>query len=460
MEQLYSLYLLLFLVGGGAAIYLVIRNLRAENAALTRRAVDAEAQLQDIERVLTQPERDKLNRERAARERELNRRRPMPNPPGFTPTLQRLRQSERDPYAFAVGWDVLRGTPDVVSLTLTDDSDYRAGNIAVTGESGHGKGTLEQGILLQLAHNTTTSQLQFQIIDPKSSDAALWRGKAYMWRDPVVGEDYTAIKTTMDALRAERQKRDKLRTEQNVREWGELPPELRPPRLLVWITELGTVAKAIEKFDDWLDDELAKCRASGITYMIDLQNQSGKEMSWRTHIGTFIAGFQASAHHIRPNIGMGADEIVELGGVLPTELARGQFTVRNKRDVGTVAAPHLTTADIRAALALLPGTSVVSPLRAGSQQAGQTNIAPLRPVADDLPITSELWAQIVTAAREVETRRNPSRADVYRIVFAAGDPKASPTGDNYKRVKRVCDAEGLLTPRMAGVVSVEMVDTS
>lgn len=148
-----------------------------------------------------------------------------------------------------------------------------------------------------------------------------------------------------------------------------MPPEARPPRLLVWITELSTVAKAVERFNDWLDDELAKCWASGITYLIDLQNQSGKEMSWRTHIGTFIAGFQASAYHIRPNIGLSAEEIIELGGIIvPTELKRGTFTIRNKRDIGTVAAPLLTTADIEAALALLP-TEPAAPL-APSNGAG------------------------------------------------------------------------------------------
>ncbi|KAB8140762.1 hypothetical protein F8S13_22430 [Chloroflexia bacterium SDU3-3] len=458
MESLYGLYILLFLITGGAAIYLIIHNLRRENAALRLSLAASEQQLQDIINILSQPERERVDRE-------LRRRTPHQSPPGLQATLARLaQQAEGDPYEFGIGWNMFQGTPDLVSMSLSDTSIYRTGHIAITGESGHGKGTLEQAILLQLARNTTTGQLRIQIIDPKSSDGALWIGKEHLWRAPVIGEDTDQIKATMAALREERQKRDKLRTTHRVREWYELPAEVQPPRLVVWITELETISSSLREFDSWLGDELAKARASGITYLIDLQNQSGNEMRWRKHIGTFIAGFQSSTHHIQPNIGLPPSEIIQLGAFLPTDLKRGQFVVRNKRDVTLACAPTVTTADIQQALALLPDQPEPEPAATATPIARDRRESEFMSsgsaVIDDLPITPELWAKIAAAAREVEaTRPSPSRADVYRLVFAGGDPKATPTGDNYKRIKRVCDAERLLMPRIAPPMLSGVVDT-
>lgn len=452
MEAVYGASALLFLLAVIAYIWLTIRGLQAANVALRDRAVAAEQELAAVLETLSAPERQRVERER-------NRSRPMPHPPsGLMPTLTRLRhipEHAGDPYAFAVGWEVTRGNPDIVSLSLASDSPYRSGNIAITGEPGHGKGTLGQSILLQLAHNTTTSQLRLQILDPKVSDGALWRGKAHLWRAPVLGEDKAEIRGLLDALRAERIRRDQLRADHRVREWEELPVEVRPPRLLVWITELSTIAKAIEHCDDWLEDELAKCRAAGITYLIDLQNQSGKEMAWRSQIGTFIAGFQSSNHHIRPNIGLSAEEIRDLGGMLPTELHRGQFTVRNKREVLTVAAPHYRMVDLEVALAALPDAP-------SAPVPAPTATPTLRPIpVDDISIAPELWARIADAAREIErTSPTPSRADVYRRVFTPDNPKSKPSGDNYTRVRMVCDAEGLLMPRAATPAPLEMVDTA
>ncbi len=455
METVYGLGVLLFFIGVAAYVWLTIAGLRTANENLRRRAAAAEQELAEIVSALSEPERKQVERER-------NRSRPMPNPPrGLWPTLERLRQLAEyrgDPYGFAVGWEVTRSNPDIVGLSLANDSEYRSGNIAITGEPGHGKGTLGQIILLQLTHNTTTSQARIQIIDPKVSDGALWTGKAHLWRDVVLGDDLGSIRAIMDALREERGRRDRLRAQYRVREWEELPLEVRPPRLIVWITELSTVTKAIEKCDDWLEDELSKCRASGIVYILDLQNQSGKETAWRSQIGTFIAGFQSSAHHIRPNVGLSADEIAELGGVLPTELRKGQFTVRNKRDVLTVAAPYLSTQDIEAALQPLPKSpggpvAVIVPASVAAERRST-------PV-EELPITAELWTKIAAVARDLELNTpRANRAEVYRIVFANGDPNAKPRGENYTRVKMVCDAEGLIMPRTAPAAAPEMVDTA
>lgn len=450
METLYGLTVLLFLIGTVIYVRLRIRGLEVQNAALIQRAIGAEQDLQRVVQALSTPERERVIRE-------LTRSRPMPNPPGgLAPTLQRLRQHTTDPYAFALGWEITQGNPDVGFLSLANDSPFRSGNIAITGEPGHGKGNAGLAYLLALANSTTTSQLRIQILDPKVSDGSLWTGRAHLWREPVLGDDVASIQAMMRALREERQQRDQLRAKHKVREWEELPLEVRPPLLVVWITELATIAKAVERCDDWLERELSQCRSSGIRYILDLQNQSGKEMAWRSQIGTFIAGFQSSSHHIRPNIGMSSEEIVQLGGMLPTELKVGQFTVRNKRDVLTVTVPYLSTEDLRAALAALPAAEVPVAPTVEASSATPAGVAEVReaPPVDDLPISPELWTRIASVARDLQLKdSNATRADVYRIVFADGDPKAKPSGDNYKRIRRVCDTEGLLLPKTASSLS-------
>ncbi|HEU4324474.1 MAG TPA: FtsK/SpoIIIE domain-containing protein [Roseiflexaceae bacterium] len=458
-ETLYGVVVLLFLAGTCVTVWLRLRSLEAANRALVQRAERAERELHQVLQTLSAPERQRLAHER-------NRSRPMPHPPsGLESTANRLRQHTPDPLAFALGWEVTRETPDVAFLSMTNSSEFHAGNIAITGEPGHGKGSLAMLILLQLARATTTSQLRIQIIDPKVSDGALWESRAHLWRAPVLGDDLVAIQTMLDALREERQRRDQLRAKHKVREWEELPPEVRPPFLVVWITELAKVARAVDRADEWLEGELSQCRAAGIRYLIDLQNQSGKEMAWRSQIGTFVAGFQSSAHHIRPNIGLTAEEITELGGVLPTSLKLGQFTVRNKRDVVSVTVPHLTTEAIRTALAALPEAPLVSTTPvAAVVEVEERRSAP----ADELPIAPELWTRIAAVARDLQLKdpANATRAEVYRLVFAGGDPKARPSGDNYKRVRRVCDAEGLLLPKAPmstsnpAVALSEMVNTA
>ncbi|MEI7646656.1 MAG: hypothetical protein WCJ55_20475, partial [Chloroflexales bacterium] len=138
------------------------------------------------------------------------------------------------------------------------------------------------------------------------------------------------------------------------------------------------------------------------------QNTSGKVTEWRTHIGTYIAGFQASQDWVRPNIGMGVDELRELGGVPMNKFpGPGYFTVRSGVDVATVRAPWVDIAARQAALALLPDTALPLSIDAGPEDAPGGKRKP------ELAITPEEEARILAAAA-----LHSKRTDVCAAAFA------------------------------------------
>ena len=367
-------------------------------------------------------------------------------PPGIQPALQKLAAQAgdlaRDPYLFPVGWEITRGNPGVVALSLDNASEYRSGHIAITGESGYGKGHLAFLICAALTMRTTTAQMQIFAIDPKR-DFALWKGKAHLWREPVLGRDPTAIKAAMAAIRAEREARERLREEHRVLEFEELPETARPPVLLIYISELDVLQLGADDLDGWLAAELSTSRASGIRFLIDAQNNSSRETRWRTHIGTFIAGFQSSQDWVRPNIGLSVNEIRERGAIPQNDLpGRGYFTVRNGRDVITVRAPHMPTSLRYEVLNKLPDNPQPVSVVASNPVPTTTATIPTAtiptPARPDnrrrISVTPDERTAILAAAKRFRLRR-----DVCAAVF-----EGATGGPAYQKVKMVLDEEGLL----------------
>lgn len=375
------------------------------------------------------------------------RSRPMPNPPaGVLPTIQKLHAQggtaiAGDPYAFACGWEITRDNPGVVYLSLANNHAFSSGHIAITGESGYGKGHLAFLIVSQLCLRATTGQLQILAIDPKR-DFALWKGLSHNWREPVVGRSPEAIGAAMQLLRAERERRELLRERHRVLEFEEIPMVDRPPMLLVYIGELDVLKLGTGDLDEWLSVEMSAARSSGIRYLIDDQNSSGREARWRKHIGTYLAGFQSSQDWVKPNIGMTPSEIRELGAIPQHELAgRGYFTVRNGRDVISVRAPLVDTSARYTVLEQLPKAekprSVLDDIPRGQDSATPGAGGDSR---KKIVVTADERTRILAAAEQ-----HSSRMDVCAAVFSGATGSLA-----YQKTKLVLDEAGLLMPR--GVV--------
>jgi hypothetical protein len=445
LDNLTGFYILIGIFGGALVIFLTINDqkrriaeLDAEANALAAERDAARAQTQEILESF-----DAVTRKKVINH--INRSIPHPNPPpGLKPLLEKLYTQwpddiATDTYFFGCGWEIMRGNPGVVVLTLSNAHAAYSGHMLITGETNYGKGHLAFLLLAQLCYRTTTDQLKIFCIDPKQ-DSFLWEGKAHNWREPVLGRDRAQITAAMAMLRAERERRDALRARYRVLEWQELPEQARPPMMLVYISELDGLKLGCDDLDEWMTTELGMARASGIRYLIDVQNASTRETSWRTHIGTFFAGFQSSRDSVRPNCGMTVEELRERGAIPPNELdGPGYFTIRSGKGAFTVRAPKMDLAERNAVLARLPEGAAPSvldalPARTGETGGGVALFAVERQVPKRIVVTDEERAAILAAAQRLDSRRK-----ICLELFG------STGGTGYEKVRLVCDEAGLLS---------------
>ena len=445
LEGLQGVYFLLGFIATVVMIVLTIKDQKRRIAELDTEANTLAAE-RDAARRQTQEilaSLDAVTRKKVLNH--LDRSIPHPNPPpGLKPLIEKLATQwpddvAADPYFFSCGWEMTRGNPGVVVLSLVNTSPYYAGHMLITGETNYGKGHLAFLLLAQLCYRTTTDQLKIFCVDPKQ-DSFLWEGKVHNWRAPVLGRDRAQITAAMIALRAERERRDALRARHRVLEWQELPDQARPPLLLVYISELDGLKLGCDDLDEWMTTELGMARASGIRYLIDVQNVSNRETSWRTHIGTFLAGFQSSRDSVRPNCGMTIEELRERGAIPPNELdGPGYFTVRGGKEAITVRAPKMALAERNAVLARLPDGVTPSVLDAPPARTGEVggvgeSFAGERQIQKRISVTDEERGAICAAAQRLDSRRK-----VCLELFG------STGGVAYEKVRLVCDEAGLLT---------------
>ncbi len=109
-----------------------------------------------------------------------------------------------------------------------------------------------------------------------------------------LGADLGVDEAALRAVTEERERRARLREAYGVVQHEDLPEGVRPPILVVYVGELNTLRLDVPEVEKWLTSEMSTVLADGIRFLIDDQNTSGKVTEWRTHIGTYIAGFQAS----------------------------------------------------------------------------------------------------------------------------------------------------------------------
>jgi len=351
---------LIYLVGILVMVGLVVPlhewlRLRRQLQQAETRAEVAERQLQQLLEALDE-------QQRAALQGYLDHAQPMPAPPaGLAPTLRAVQERHPDDgYAVPLGWVVVNGVPDLATVSLHGDSPYKAGHILLTGETDWGKDAWAVLLALTVCHRTTPTQFRLFWIDGKGADAALWDGRAHNWRPPITrAQD---IRGAVKAVETEREQRAHLLQQHRVTKWEELPAETRPPLLWVYVSELKLLRKTLGKdLEHWLEAELASARACGIRYCIATQTATNMKTEWRSQVGLFVAGGQASRDGDKPNIGLGTDEIRQRGGLPPSVLdTPGTFTIRNRRRVITVRTAYLTLAERKAALAALPAAPGVA----------------------------------------------------------------------------------------------------
>lgn len=262
------------------------------------------------------------------------------------------RANPKGQYAIPLGWMADATKPSLVHAALVGDVNH----LLVTGMSDVGKDNLVLTMFFSLTHRYAPTRLQLAILDGKAGLSWNgWHTKAHTW---LFARHQQDIKTAMDALSAERARREEVLWKAKAEKWEEYTGD-DLPLLVVYVAELLRLQDATSKGDlaQWLNSELSSARSAGIRYIICTQNATQFDMRWRSNISLYAAGYQTSRHGDEPNTSFTAKELRELGmlpndtviAVPPSELpvppaGAGVFTCIQGRSAYTVRAPYLDKA--------------------------------------------------------------------------------------------------------------------
>jgi hypothetical protein len=345
-------------------------------------------------------------------------------------------------------------------------------------------------LFYQLAATCTPDQLCVVWIDPKR-DGSLLSGCAHLWTAPAL--EPNDISDALHLPRLERERRSRLREQQQVLRWEEMSASIRPPLLFVYIGELDLVTQALatargisvdkaeDEVDAFLTAELVSARADGIRYVVDVQDAANRRMRWRKQISYFCAGYTSTFRGVEPSLNATPEEVRADGAQLPTSFnAPGYFTVRVRSDYATVRTPLITLDERKRAIASLPHVSHhltagdrLAKLREALGMVGEAAAFAHSHAADaDLGAALQALPSPVEAVEAAAQVKHPTRAAVEvadaeraQIVAAiacgltsrrqvARHMFGSPGGKGYSKVKQVCDELGLLI----GAVELEMLE--
>lgn len=367
-------------------------------------------------------------------------------PPSFSALMQELsREYPNGRYRYPLGWLVAGGRQSLACGMLVQDTNH----ILISGQSDSGKDNTALTILFALALAHPPRELQVCVIDGKGLDFAGWSDRQHCWRLALRPAE---IAPTMHALTAERERRATLLRAAGVTKWenyrgGDLP------LLVVFVSELSLLqdATSARELDSWLNSELAAARAFGVRYIVATQTATNFSTRWRSQVGVYLAGFQPRDDQDEPNTSMTGRAIRELRAVPPSALpapphGAGVFTLVFGRTATNVRSTYLGEDERAHLLALLPRKTETAETKSGVsghsnaleafQMSGATGLSGDhgKPETIDMSDISEDERIAILVAAQTET----SRRAVCQKVFG------SPHGRAYQKVKRVCDAAGLL----------------
>ncbi len=293
------------------------------------------------------------------------------NPPAdLRLAIAALQQRRSGPeLAFPLGWRMVNATNyECVTAGLVGDVNHAL----LTGFTDCGKDSWAASMLLSLALLNAPDKLQVAIIDGKGGLSWIgWENKAHVW---LMAEDGTEILPAMDALKAERERRQKLLKLARCEKWEEYERG-DMPLLVVFVSELMLLQDATSKtgLADWLNTELTSARAAGIRYIISSQTVTRMDTRWRSQIGLYIAGYQPRDDADEPNTSFSTKDLLRLGtnadstiiGMPPSALAvppagQGVFTCVQGRAVITVRSTYVNKAQRLWLLDQLPNKALQS----------------------------------------------------------------------------------------------------
>lgn len=368
-------------------------------------------------------------------------------------------KGESDPYSFPIGWRLTtEGKPSLVHAALVNDVNH----ILLTGFTDCGKDSWAASMLLSLGLLNTPQQMQFAILDGKGGLSWIgWAKKQHVW---LLAETDSDIEPAMAALKAERERRQRLLKKAECEKWDEYE-QGDMPLLVVFVSELMLLQDATSKTElaDWLNTELTSARAAGIRYIVSAQTVTRMDTRWRSQIGLYIAGYQPRDDADEPNTSFSTKDILRFGtladgttiAVPPSALpvppaGQGVFTCIQGRTVVTVRSSYVNKphrqwlmsqlpdkpqpAAVRAPIAAPVAADAGPPSSVLAPPAGEQGSMAMAAAMDDNPMLAALLA--ATPAPATAAAAKPS-ADAMQPVVARAAVQEIPLGYDPDELARV-----------------------
>lgn len=277
-------------------------------------------------------------------------------PTGLASLLRQLEWFDQrdgfDPLRVSIGWKVRpNGGLWLECATFNRGRQNSVVNMLNSGQIGSGKDVLLRSMLLALLLRNSPDDLNLVIVDGKGLDYVGYAGLPHL---VALANDIPDIPLALEWLDGERERRKTLLREVGAKNWHEAVGPKPFPLLLVYISELTTLERFVERFWEWANDHLSLDRALGICYIIGTQTASNTPTRWRRQMQLFVAGYQPSTDDDRPNTNIGAGSWPE-GVVAPSSLplGGGYFTAVLGRAVFNVRSAYISDDEERQALAVI-----------------------------------------------------------------------------------------------------------
>ncbi|WP_322489376.1 FtsK/SpoIIIE domain-containing protein [Chloroflexus sp.] len=267
-----------------------------------------------------------------------------------------------DPLRFSIGWRVRQNGGLLLECgTFSRGRQNSVVNVLNSGQIGSGKDVLLRSMLLVLLLRNSPDDLNLVIIDGKGLDYVGYAGLPHL---VALANDIPDIPPALEWLDGERERRKTLLREAGAKNWHEAADPKPFPFLLVYISELTTLERFVERFWEWANDHLSLDRALGICYIIGTQTASNTPTRWRRQMQLFVAGYQPSTDDDRPNTNIGVGGWPE--GVVPPSglpLGGGYFTAVLGRAAFNVRSAFISDEEERQALDVIRRRWGVAPAR-------------------------------------------------------------------------------------------------
>lgn len=199
-------------------------------------------------------------------------------------------------------------------------------HLLIAGETGSGKSVLLRSLLTTLIFNKTPEQLKLYLFDMKKSEFFLFKRLPHVVENT---HDVTKMQTAFSEITKELSERGDLLEEYEVPHVDELPNEVKPPYIIVFIDEFSLINED-KQIVSAIQDITAIGRALGIFMVLSTQRPDSKILEGRIKslLTVRIGGKQQDATNSKIIIDTGGCEKLTSPGHMKMKSTIGLIDVK------------------------------------------------------------------------------------------------------------------------------------